>query len=221
MMHARPIKPLCGPPKPICEEAPAKNSRGEQTRQLLLDAAFHEIHLNGYRAASLSDILRASGCAKGSLYHHFPDKHALGIAAVSSHIDAYIEELWLAPLRDTRDPLRVIRQIIERYMNGEAGIDINIGCPLNNLCQEMSAIDENFRLYLDGVLSRWRDTIEAALKRGQKAGNVCADLDPTATAALIVAIHQGTAGTAKTARNREIAQRCGRAMFHYLDQLRP
>lgn len=208
------------PHKPAPKEATAKSSRGEHTRQMLLDAAFREIHLNGYRAASLNDILRAAGCARGSLYHHFPDKHALGMAAISSHIDAYIEQLWLAPLRDTADPLNAIRQIIERYMNGKAGIDLNVGCPLNNLCQEMSALDESFRLYLNDVLTRWRDALQTALSRGQKAGTVRSDLDPAATAALIVAMHQGAAGTAKAARNREIAQRCGRAMFHYLDQLR-
>lgn len=198
-----------------------QKARGERTRQALIDAAFEEIHRNGYRAASLNDILTAAGCTKGSLYHHFPDKHALGLAAISEHIDRYITENWVTPLSDTDDPLSEIRHVIERYAAGRTEADLALGCPVNNLSQEMSPVDEDFRLYLAGILSGWRDAIEKALERGQKAGTVRTDIDVAATAAMVVATHQGTIGTAKTARSRDVARRCCAALFDYLDHLRP
>jgi AcrR family transcriptional regulator len=52
------------------------------TRDKLLKAAFEEIYRRGFQAASLDTILAKAGVTKGALYHHFPDKGALGYAVV-------------------------------------------------------------------------------------------------------------------------------------------
>ena len=54
----------------------------EQTRQNILAAAFEEVHGNGFRGASLERILADTGLTKGALYHHFPNKDALGHALI-------------------------------------------------------------------------------------------------------------------------------------------
>src|SRR2546422_9784373 len=50
----------------------------DATRKKLLQAAFEEIYRRGFQGASLETILAAAGVTKGALYHHFPDKAALG-----------------------------------------------------------------------------------------------------------------------------------------------
>ena len=52
------------------------------TRQEILESAFQEIHRNGFQAASLTSILERTGVTKGALYHHFPNKQALGYAVL-------------------------------------------------------------------------------------------------------------------------------------------
>lgn len=42
-----------------------------------------------------------------------------------------------------------------------------LGCPLNNLMQEMSPVDETFRIRLNALFQDWVDVVAAALKRGQ------------------------------------------------------
>jgi TetR/AcrR family transcriptional regulator, transcriptional repressor for nem operon len=198
----------------------ARLARGERTRQALLDAAFEEIHMNGYRAASLNDILKAAGCTKGSLYHHFPDKHSLGLAAIADNIDTFIRENWLKPLEQIENPIDAIQTIIGRHISGEIYADVRLGCPVQNLSQEMSGLDEDFRIYLQSIQDKWRDAIAAALVRGQTAGTVRLDLNTKATATMIIATHQGTIGLIKTAQNAEVGQTCGEALFRYLDSLR-
>ena len=198
----------------------ARHIRGERTRQALLNAAFEEIHLNGYRAASLNDILKVAGCTKGSLYHHFPDKHALGLAAIADNINRFIEANWVAPLETADNPIDCIKQIVERHITGEIYSDVRLGCPVQNLSQEMSGLDEDFRAYLQSVQDRWRTALSDALARGQNNGTVKADLNTVAVATMIIATHQGTIGLIKTAQNASVGATCGEALFQYLDSLR-
>ncbi|MBL4863413.1 MAG: TetR/AcrR family transcriptional regulator [Rhodobiaceae bacterium] len=201
--------------------ADARFLRGERTRQALLDAAFNEIHHHGYRAASLNDILKAAGCTKGSLYHHFPDKHALGLAAIADKIDEFMQLNWLTPLSRTDDPIEEIKTIIGRHMSGEIYKDVRLGCPIQNISVEMSGLDEDFRFYLQGVNAIWRDALVASLKRGQANGTVRKDINPDAVAVMIMATHQGTIGLIKTAQDTAIGSACGEAFFQYLNSLRP
>lgn len=201
--------------------ADARLLRGERTRVALLDAAFEEIHRHGYRAASLNDILKAAGCTKGSLYHHFPDKHALGLAAIASKIDQFMELNWLAPLARTENPVAEIKAIISRHLSGEIYEDLRLGCPVQNLSVEMSGLDEDFRLYLNGVNTTWREALASSLKRGQQNGTVRMDINPNSVAAMILATHQGTIGLMKAAQDTDIGRACSDAFFQFLNGLRP
>lgn len=52
-------------------------TRGEATRQRLLDSARVLFGERGYERTSIESVLEASGVARGALYHHFPAKTAL------------------------------------------------------------------------------------------------------------------------------------------------
>ena len=84
-----------------------------QTRRAILQAAYENIHRQGYQAAGLSDILAATGVTKGALYHHFPNKAALGYAVVDEVLKAYVETWWLEPIEDTEDPVGVLAGLID------------------------------------------------------------------------------------------------------------
>ncbi len=49
-------------------------SRGEATRQKLLEAAEHEFGEKGFHAASISSITRRAGVGQGTFYLYFPSK---------------------------------------------------------------------------------------------------------------------------------------------------
>ena len=48
--------------------------------------------------------------------------------------------------------------------------DLALGCPLNNLMQEMSPVDEDFRRHLVAVMELWRQRLEALLRVAQTRG---------------------------------------------------
>ena len=144
----------------------------DQTRQTLLDAAFEEIHEHGFQAASLDNILAKTGVTKGALYHHFKNKMELGYAVVEEVIRPMdpASSGWSRFRRRTTRSKRFGRIFDATHsMNEQA---CQCGCPLNNLAQEMSPLDEGFRQRIQAVLEAWRGGIADILRRGQASGTV-------------------------------------------------
>jgi len=192
----------------------------EGTRKILLEAAFKVIYQKGFKAASLSDILADTGLTKGALYHHFPNKQALGLALLDS-IEVGVETLWLRHLAVCDDPLVCLRSTLEDAVARLSEEELVLGCPLNNLAQEMSTLDETFRQRVVAIYGRWQDGVAEALRQGQRQGAVHPGVDPEAVAAFYVASLAGGRGLAKTTRSPMVLQNCVTSLGWYLASLRP
>ena len=190
------------------------------TRQKLLEAAFAEIHRNGFQAASLAQILADTGLTKGALYHHFPDKKALGLAVIEEMIRPALAAMMFAPLADTRQPLAAMQALLATKAAEDDPQVVTLGCPLNNLMQEMSPVDESFRLHLNGVFQEWVGVVAAALKRGKTSGEVRRDIDPEATAFFIVSALEGCVGMSKNTQSVTAYRACLAQLGRYLDTLK-
>ena len=95
-----------------------------------------------------------------------------------------------------------------------------MGCPLYNLIQEMSPIDEGFRLRLNRVVEQWRDGVARALRQGQDQRFVKPGLDPRKTATFFIAAVEGAIGMVKAANDRTVAIEAAQSLIMYLDTLR-
>ncbi len=184
-----------------------------------MESAFRVIHRQGYQAASVNDILKDSGLTRGALYHHFPNKKALGLAALDA-IRADVEQLWLGRLKQHNDPITCLQEIMRDAGQQFGEEDIVLGCPLNNLAQEMSPADEEFRLRLVEIYDLWRRGIAKALQRGQAGGLVKKNVDPMGTATFFVASLTGARGLAKTTQDMDILLLGAEILSQYLDSLR-
>ena len=49
-------------------------TKGEKTRQMIIEKAAPLFNKNGYAGTSLSDIMKVTGLAKGGLYGNFKTK---------------------------------------------------------------------------------------------------------------------------------------------------
>jgi len=196
-------------------------TRGDETRQQILESAFEEIHRRGFQAASIQNILKHTGVTKGALYHHFPGKLDLGYAVVDEIVRAYVDGIWMQPLAQADDPLAEMKEILQQSGEQMTGEDISLGCPLNNLAQEMSPIDAGFRKRLESIYRDWRTAIANAVKRGMKNGSVRADADPEQISLLFIAMLEGCLSLAKNTQNPDVLYQCGGGIMDYLDRLRP
>ncbi len=202
------------------QSASASVSQDSATRQIILHAAYEEIHACGFQAASISKILSSTNVTKGALYHYFSTKLELGHAVVDELLAEEIRNQWVEPLLKDDDPISTFKKIIVQAGQEITEQDIQCGCPLNNLAQEMAPIDEGFRSRIEDIYKMWRKGIEQALERGQKNGFVKKDINTKSVATMIVASLEGCMGLAKNAQSKKVLHQCGQSIMDYLDSLR-
>jgi len=194
----------------------------ENTRRRILQAAFEEFYRNGFQGGSINHIVDQAGTTKGALFHHFDGKNDLGCAVVEEVIQPLSRARWLDPLACSTDPIADLKRTLRQFVKDEvANGRLVQGCPLNNLAQEMSPLDEGLRKRVEKVYVAWRESLAAALQRGIKAGKVRKDISARNVAAFVVAAQAGIIGTAKNAQSEELMTQAGAGLFDYLDSLRP
>ncbi len=190
-----------------------------QTREELLHAAFCEIYRYGFQAASLSRLLGGCACTKGALYHHFGSKTELGYAVVDELIAGWFDERW-GHIAKADDTLAAIQSAIDIGFAEMRELFLDQGCPLNNLAQEMSPIDEGFRLRIATVYQKWSGILATGLRRGQEAGTIRRDIDPEKIAGFFIGAFEGSIGLAKSEQSLERMRSNIEVLMEYMETLR-
>lgn len=190
-------------------------------RQRLLEAAFKEIHLHGFQGMRVDAVLEKTGLTKGAFYHHFTSKQVLGIAVIDELIHGKITDIWLSTLNSSSDPINAIQDAFEKAAECYGMEMLLLGCPLNNLAQEMSPINEEFRVHINDIFHQWHEALVGVLKRGIEVGNIIEEIDPLSVATFILACVEGSIGLAKNERDLSPIIRATDEMDRYLRTLQP
>lgn len=94
---------------------------GAETKEAAASRLLAVFREHGYDGASLAQLSKATGLGRSSLYHHFPGGKEDMAKAVFDHIDAWMTEAALGPLRQPGDPadrLKKMIDAIDRYYVG-------------------------------------------------------------------------------------------------------
>ena len=168
------------------------------TRDKLIHAAFEEIFSHGYQGAALADILAKAGVHKGSMYHFFANKKEMALAAieetilqkniekyryVETYTSGFLEEFYTR-LRDTS-----VR-------------DFKRGCPIANIVQEMSNIDEDFNVLMKSIYGAFCANIKTILDKAVEAKEM-KQCDTTKLALFIASTIEGAILAAKASGNTQ------------------
>lgn len=210
------------PTKPTRSPARLPKPRdADATRQRIIGTAFLEFYHNGFQGGSINNIVAAAGITKGALFHHFPSKQALGYAVVDELIAPLLANRWLVPLDGTTDPIADLTRTFRKYVKEdiEDGTWVH-GCPLNNLAQEMSPLDQGFHSRIDALYTLWRKEFAAALARGVEDGSVRKGIAAKSVAAMLVAGQMGIWGTGKSSKNKAAMIQANEALCDYLDSMK-
>lgn len=169
----------------------------EKTRQEILNAAFMEVFTRGFQGVSIDDIVKKTTQTKGAFYHIFPTKLDMGYALVDEVISPMIIERWISPLEQYDNPLEGILKQMKLLMGKADPAHRKLGCPLNNLVQEMSPVDKEFHVRLKRALNLWIDETDKHLKRAKKNGFLKSDVNTKQVAHFVVMSHEGFYGMMK------------------------
>ena len=185
-----------------------------------MQAAFREVFRHGFQSAAIDKILAATNVTKGALYYHFESKEALGYAIIEEIVAKLTHDRWMLPLERSKDknPIDALIRVVQAIPHGPR--DVKGGCPLVNLTQEMSQLDEQFRKRLERIFHAWQEGIAATLRRGQSQGIVRRDLVPEQTASFLIAMVEGYEVLAKNAQDAKVWNMGIRNIVGWLNSLR-
>ena len=199
--------------KPVLK--PVKEGRG--TRAAIIAAAARIIHVKGYTATSLDDVLRESAVGKGNFYYYFKSKEDLGYEILDRAIRSFLERTLDPCFADPdADRLEQIRCFLDRLLQAERERNCVGGCPIGNLASELSDVHEGFRAKLSGVFTLWGERLTQALQEGQARGEVSRGCDPVAAGRFLVASLEGAMLMTKVRKDISVMEQCVEEMKHYL-----
>jgi AcrR family transcriptional regulator len=195
-----------------------KKSRDpERTRAHILETAFHEIYQHGFQGVSVDKIVKKTDVTKGAFFHYFPTKNELGYAIVDEFLREMIFDRWIRPLAAYKNPVQGILKRFKKLLDEWSDENLTLGCPLNNLTQEMSAVDPVFQEKLQAVMTLWIDETEKNLKKAQTDGYLKKTVDTRQLAEFIVTAQEGAFGMAKTMRDRKMLNSLYNSLKDYLE----
>ena len=169
----------------------------EKTRSKILSAGYDIVYRKGFRATSVSEIVAKAGVTEGAFFHYFHAKNDLGYALADEVLRDMMLERWIKPLSAYGNPIQGMSARFRRLMEATTDEEATLGCPLNNLTQEMSPVDPVFREKLSGVVLEWVEETEKYLKKAQAEGYMRPEVDARAAAEFLVMMEEGSAAIVK------------------------
>ena len=196
-----------------------KTRDSAKTRAHILQVAFMEIYARGVHAVGVREIADKAGLTIGAFFHHFPTKNDVVHAIIDEVIHQGILERWIAPLAAHRNPVEGILACFKQTFATWPDAYVRLGCPLNNLTQEMTPLDATISARTQAVLKAWISGTERSLRQAQKDGFLKKGADPRAAAEFIVTLQEGTFAMGKALADRRVFDANYRSLETYLDAI--
>ncbi len=160
-----------------------RDAKKAQVREALYEAALEQFRASGYEDASIADICKAAGVAKGTFFNHFPTKaHILA--------DWYDQAMQSADLRSSATPDQTLLDALLLVAHNAvtlASVDPVLWRAKHAYAPQSDDIQRTERETDDRVHTR----ITARIRAAQEHGEVRTDVEADALSALYVSTVTG------------------------------
>lgn len=165
-------------------------TKGERTRQRIVELAAPVFNQRGYVGASLRDLVDATGLEKGGIYNHFGSKEQLALEAYDFAMTRVTTVLADSQVGATDAFDRLVRMI---HAFGEFARTPTIagGCPIMNTAIEADDTHPDLRDRARHSMNLWHRLVGRIVKDGKADGTLRADVDPYALASTITGALEG------------------------------
>ena len=173
------------------------------TREEIIRKGAELIHVQGFNATGLQQILQAANIPKGSFYFYFKSKEDFGMEVID-YFNAMINQIFTKYLSDKEvPPMKRLENLFECFANIFQKSGFTLGCPIGNLSQELADTNERLRLHLEGVIEKLIAQLESCLKEAQADGLIPMDLNAADMAHFIFHGFEGAVLHMKVVKNIE------------------
>ncbi|MGX4657944.1 TetR/AcrR family transcriptional regulator [Micromonospora sp. SCSIO 07396] len=154
------------------------------SRKLLVDTMSELMWERGYSDTSPRDVRERSGVGQGSMYHHFPTKRDLALAALERNVDD------LVPAGSELDGLGDPMARIEAYLMRPR--DVLKGCKVGRMTQDPQVREDPVLLApVSRAFAQAHANLVGVLREAIAARELRDDLNPEQLAHTLMAVLQG------------------------------
>ena len=187
----------------ICRMGRNSHIPASDTEQYILEKVSDLINRKGYQGTSLSDLEKATGLTKGSIYANFKDKEELALKVFEFNYKKLKQDLleYIDKKPTSREKLIACADFYIQYfplMKSKGG------CAIQNALVE--ADDTNPALFelAKRALSTWKDSTQHILEEGIRNKEFRSDLNTHDYAAYFLALIEGAILVAKSLNSHEV-----------------
>lgn len=181
-------------------------TKGEKTRQFIIEQAAPLFNKNGYAGTSLSDIMKATGMAKGGVYGNFKNKDEIA-ALTFEYAFQKIKTAILFKLSSCNTSIERLVAILQFYRTYITNPPIEGGCPLLNTSVEA---DDSFPFLKTRARAAQNEMLDSLMKifqDGKKKAEFKSSIQPQREAENMYALIEGSIVMAKINDNPAILHR--------------
>lgn len=185
--------------------------KGERTRTSIIACAMQLFYAHGYDGTSFSDIVDASGLARGHIYHYFKTKDDILKAVIEQHLAGYQALLaqWESETNNPRARLLAFVSMLSYHKLELA----HFGCPIGTLNTELAKDRRDLQLSARALFDLFRDWLAARFRelgKGEQAD---------AMALHLLGRAQGIAVIAQVYQDEQLLQQETDRLVEWINQL--
>lgn len=175
-------------------------------REELLQAALRVIRTKGYAATTVDDICAAAGRTKGSFFHHFDSKEALGVAAAEYWAETTGRLFETAPYHAPADPAERVLAYVDFRKAILQGDLPEFTCLVGTMVQEAYDTSPAIRDACARSILGHAATLEADIEAAMADRGIAADWTAASLARHTQAVLQGAFILAKATGGPALAE---------------
>ena len=189
-----------------------------RTKEKLLKAAQGLMQAKGFGATTVDEICGAAGVTKGSFFHYFAGKEALGRELLERFCRQNAERQESACCRE-RDPLERLYSIIDCAIAMAKDPTLRNGCLLGTFAQELSDSHPKMRSLCAHEFQRWADYLKKDLDEAKAQYAPKSRIRTQDVADYFIALLEGSLIVAKAKQDPGVVERTLKQFKIYLGQL--
>lgn len=189
----------------------ARQQKGEDARNRIIEAAADLFHRDGIHAVSVDDVLAASGTGKSQMYHYFRSKDDLVLAVAERIKNGVLASPMMTPISDWQG----LEAWLRIHVVSMAGYDFGRGCPIGTLAYARREDHDALRAVLSATYDIQREPLVAFFKsRLASKGDPASQAEALAT--LCLATIQGAMILSRNDRSAGAMDQAIDSLMHLL-----
>ena len=194
--------------------------KSKETQDLIINKSFELFYEKGYNATSIPDIMKETSLSKGAFYHHFKNKHEIGVKVIEVIIRKRIKEGFIAPLNNMQSNIpKLLLEVFTNRIKNYSDREKALGCPANNLVGEIGYTEQDFRVILKSLFEEWREQLIKVIDIGKKRGEIKKDVNSSSVAISLICAFEGVRSIRKVYDDDIIFNEFLESMGNFIENL--